>query len=68
MLAGSVGLRSEVGVGSTFWLDLPVTLRPAESAPGSKPSAAPSRIEDFRSRRTAPAPLTSEIANPELKD
>ena len=30
MLAGSVGLQSEVGVGSTFWLDLPVTLRPAE--------------------------------------
>ena len=68
MLAGSVGLRSEVGVGSTFWLDLPIALRPAESAPGSKPSVAPSRIEDFRSRRTAPAPLTSEVANPELKD
>ena len=33
MLAGSVGLRSEVGVGSTFWLDLPVTLRPAEGRP-----------------------------------
>jgi hypothetical protein len=55
MLAGSVGLRSEVGAGSTFWLDLPVTLRPAEgdakhdaprlgaqSGPGSK--AAPARI------------------------
>ena len=38
MLAGSVGLRSEVGVGSTFWLDLPVTLRPAEGdgAPNAK--------------------------------
>ncbi len=30
MLAGSIGLQSEVGAGSTFWLDLPVTLRPAE--------------------------------------
>jgi signal transduction histidine kinase len=82
MLAGSVGLRSEVGVGSTFWLDLPLTFRPAEgdpkregsrlaaqSGPGSRSGAAPSRIEDFRSRRTpAAAPLTSEIANPELKD
>jgi two-component system sensor histidine kinase BarA len=29
MLAGSVGLVSEVDRGSTFWLDLPVQLRPA---------------------------------------
>ena len=27
MLAGSIGLASEVGQGSTFWLDLPVQLR-----------------------------------------
>jgi len=26
MLAGSVGMESEVGAGSTFWLDLPTTL------------------------------------------
>jgi signal transduction histidine kinase len=62
MLAGSVGLRSEVGAGSTFWLDLPVALRPAEPGPASKPGPAPARIEDFRSRRTAPAPLASEAA------
>jgi signal transduction histidine kinase len=68
MLAGSVGLRSEVGVGSTFWLDLPIAVRTPESGPGSKGAMAPSRIEDFRSRRAAPAPLTSEVANPELKD
>jgi len=68
MLAGSVGLQSEVGVGSTFWLDLPVTLRPAEPGPGPKPAAALARIEDFRPRRVAPLPLQPEIANPEVKD
>lgn len=26
MLAGSIGLQSEPGVGSTFWLDIPITL------------------------------------------
>jgi signal transduction histidine kinase len=68
MLAGSIGLQSEVGAGSTFWLDLPVTLRPAEPGPGPKAAAPLSRIEDFRPRRATPLPLQPEIANPEVKD
>jgi two-component system sensor histidine kinase BarA len=81
MLAGSVGLQSEVGVGSTFWLDLPVTVRPAEGDPkrdesrlGTQPGPGPklavpvSQIEDLRPRRAASVPLQPEIANPELKD
>jgi two-component system sensor histidine kinase BarA len=40
MLAGSIGLESELGKGSTFWLDLPVQLRPAEGA--ARTGAAPS--------------------------
>ncbi len=32
MLAGSIGLESEVGAGSTFWLDIPVQLRAEPTA------------------------------------
>ncbi len=32
MLAGSIGLTSEVGRGSCFWLDIPVHLRPGEAS------------------------------------
>jgi two-component system sensor histidine kinase BarA len=32
MLAGSIGLESELGAGSTFWLDIPLTLRAEEES------------------------------------
>ena len=31
MLAGNIGLESELDVGSTFWLDIPVTLTPEKN-------------------------------------
>jgi two-component system sensor histidine kinase BarA len=36
MLAGAVGLRSELGAGSTFWLDIPIQLR-TEDPPNPQP-------------------------------
>jgi len=38
MLAGSVGMESEVGTGSTFWLDLPTTLSAEKNRPQQTPA------------------------------
>jgi len=39
MLAGTVGFESEVGVGSTFWLDIPVDLSSERKIPVRGPTA-----------------------------
>jgi signal transduction histidine kinase len=39
MLAGAVGFESEVGVGSTFWLDIPVDLTSEKKVPVRSPTA-----------------------------
>lgn len=36
MLAGTIGLQSEPGVGSTFWLDIPIVLVKENSTPPQK--------------------------------
>jgi len=39
MLAGTVGFESEVGAGSTFWLDIPIHLGSEKRSPVKGPSA-----------------------------
>ena len=39
MLAGAVGFESEIGVGSTFWLDIPIDLASEKKPPVRGPSA-----------------------------
>ena len=41
MLAGNVGFESELGSGSTFWLDIPVTLTRDQNQPSQTTMTAP---------------------------
>ncbi len=40
MLAGAVGFESEAGVGSTFWLDVPIHLGSEKKSPAKGPTVA----------------------------
>ncbi len=61
LLAGSVGLKSEVNFGSTFWLDIPVHLRtdPAVTPPPAAPAAHPDDTH-VTELPAAPAPRPAE--------
>jgi PAS domain S-box-containing protein len=53
LMRGTVGFRTEVGVGSEFWLDLPIDQRPAAERPDPrKDAAAPSPLARGERRHT----------------
>jgi two-component system, NarL family, sensor histidine kinase BarA len=61
LLAGSIGLKSEVNFGSTFWLDIPIQLRtdPAQAPTPAAPAGHPDqpRVTEVPAQ---PAPRPAE--------
>jgi signal transduction histidine kinase/CheY-like chemotaxis protein len=51
-MQGTMGVNTEVGAGSRFWIELPVAASPMDALDGAEPAAVATRAEGARPRRT----------------